>query len=230
MTWKPELLTPLGVGASMPTSKHLGLDPQLLDIQRAFSAAPVPHPHPAMEPGNRKHAAVSLILRGGPETEVLLVRRAESAGDPWSGHMALPGGRRDDSDTSLLHTAMRETLEETGLDLEGKGTGLGSLKPLEPNTTRLPPISIFPYVFGVPEGTEARVASPEIVEVLWVPLSYLSSPEASSSVNIPLGDLNREFPCFRVGKRVIWGLTYRILEEFFRLTGWGGPHLPPTPQ
>jgi len=201
----------------MPIPEPFLLDPRLSAIQRVFSSVPTPPRHPAAETGDRKHAAVSLILRGGSELEALLIRRAESEGDPWSGQMALPGGRRDPGDPDLLHTAMRETLEETGLDLHGAGKKLGSLEFLEPNTTRLPPISIFPFVFGVPGSTEAQVASSEIAEVLWVPLSYLYSPEASGTVGIPLGETPRTFPCFRVGERVIWGLTYRILQDFFRL-------------
>ena len=205
-------------------------DPRLTNLRAELLALEEGLESTPQGPSDRVHAAVSVVLREGKELDLLLIKRAVSEGDPWSGHMALPGGRRETSDTSLLHTAKRETLEETGLDLGAAGAGLGSLEPLEPNTFRLPPISIFPFVFGVPEGTEARVASPEIVEVLWVPLSYLSSPEALSTVKIPLGDLTRDFPCIRVGEHAIWGLTYRILKDFFRLMGWGDPDPLPTPQ
>jgi 8-oxo-dGTP pyrophosphatase MutT (NUDIX family) len=162
-------------------------------------------------------AAVSLVLRSGAEIEVLLIRRAEADGDPWSGHMALPGGRQDPSDLDLLHTAMRETLEETGVDLQEKGVALGRLDPLEPATYRLPPLSILPFVFDVPAGTDARPASPEVVQIFWVPLSLLCSPEASGTVEIPLEGGSRTFPCFRVEGNVVWGLTYRILRELERL-------------
>jgi 8-oxo-dGTP pyrophosphatase MutT (NUDIX family) len=42
------------------------------------------------------------------EAELLLIRRAEHPSDPWSGHMALPGGRNDPQDTSLYETVVRE--------------------------------------------------------------------------------------------------------------------------
>jgi 8-oxo-dGTP pyrophosphatase MutT (NUDIX family) len=168
----------------------------------------------------RAHAAVSLILRGEEELELLLIRRAVAEGDPWSGQMALPGGRRDASDPSLYHTAARETEEETGVSLETTGFPIGRLEPMTPATHRLPPILIFPFVFGVPSGTRAVVASREVDEVLWVPLSSFQQPEAQSTVGISYPDgTSRDFPCFRIEDRVVWGLTYRILTGFFRVLG-----------
>ena len=168
--------------------------------------------------GDRTHAAVSVVLREGKELELLLIKRAEADGDPWSGQMALPGGRRDPSDTSLLQTAMRETAEETSVFLGEGGVHLGRLEPAAPATTRLPPITIFPYVFGVPVGTEARVSSREVDEVLWVPLPELQKPGATGTIKIRYGDNgSREFPCMRFEGRVIWGLTFRILTGLFEI-------------
>ncbi len=168
------------------------------------------------EARNRVHAAVSLILRERDELEVLLIRRAEAEGDPWSGQMALPGGRRDPSDPNLMVTAIRETEEEVALRLEESGVHLGRLEALIPATKRLPPITIFPFVFGVPKNASAKASSREVDEVLWVPLSALRDPQAASTVEIHYGDADsRTFPCFRVQGRVIWGLTYRILTGFF---------------
>ena len=165
--------------------------------------------------GDRAHAAVSLILRTEEELELLLIRRAIAKGDPWSGQMALPGGRRDPSDPSLFHTAMRETKEETAVSLETAGFPIGRLEPMTPATHRLPPILIFPFVFGVPSGTQAAVASREVDEVLWVSLSSFQDPEALSTVEISYPEgTSRDFPCFRIEGRVVWGLTYRILTGF----------------
>lgn len=175
--------------------------------------------------GDRRHAAVSLVLRRRGGLEALLIRRARAEGDPWSGHMALPGGRRDRSDADLLATARRETLEETGVDLEGMGVSLGILDPLRPSTFRLPPLSIYPFVFAVPPGAIAKPSSHEVDEVLWTPLSVLFAPTARGTVRIPLGEISKDFPCLRVGGRVIWGLTYRILEDFLRRLDAGEPEL-----
>ncbi len=192
-------------------------DPRLLSL-RARLIPPEEDPH-ALPPGtgDRIRAAVSLVLRAGEELEVLLIRRAEAEGDPWSGDMALPGGRQDPSDPDLLRTAVRETLEETGVCLREEGWALGRLEPLAPVTRLTPPISILPFVFVVPEGTNAKPASPEVVQVFWIPLSVLWSPQASGTVEIPMDGGRETFSCFRVEGNVVWGLTYRILEELERM-------------
>lgn len=216
----------------MPDSTPFALDPRLATLQEAIPDLMESDLNPAAPEAEGDHAAVSLVLRAGREIEVLLIRRAEAEGDPWSGHMALPGGRRDPLDESLLQTAIRETLEETGIRLNQGGVPLGPLAPLVPSTRRLPPISIFPFVFGVPEGTRARAASPEVDEVIWTPISYLQSPQAYDTVEIPIGDENRSFPCLRVEGRIIWGLTYRILQDLFRVIreGRAQPTVQPTVQ
>ena len=188
-------------------------DPRLSVIQGGLTPAE-PSPFPATGEGIRAHAAVSLILRGGPELDILLIRRAKAEGDPWSGHIALPGGRREGGDRDLLHTAMRETMEETGVHLQARGVPLGRLGTVEPSTARLPLIAIHPFVFGVPEDTGAHAASREVDGVLWTPLSHFLDRSTHGTVEIPLGDVTRTFPCFHLEKGVIWGLTYRIFTNF----------------
>jgi 8-oxo-dGTP pyrophosphatase MutT (NUDIX family) len=189
----------------------------LADVLRSHESNLEPVP---AEAHDRIHAAVSLILREREELEILLIKRAEAEGDPWSGQMALPGGRRDPTDADLFKTAIRETEEEVALPLEGGGVHLGRLEAMIPATKRLPPITIFPFVFGVPKDTEAEVSSREVDEVLWIPLSSLQNAQAESTVEIHYPDGgSRTFPCLRVRNRVIWGLTYRILMGFFEILG-----------
>lgn len=194
-----------------------GPDPRLVLLQEALSAyasdADDP-PHPEREA--TIHAAVSLVVRAGATLDVLLIKRAQHEGDPWSGHMALPGGRRDPSDASLLDTARRETREETGLALDA-ALRLGRLEEVSPQSTRLPDLTIFPFVFGVPAGSDARVASREVEAVHWVDLETLRAPGTRCSVEVDLVGGARRFPGLRVGEDVVWGLTYRILLDFFRV-------------
>jgi 8-oxo-dGTP pyrophosphatase MutT (NUDIX family) len=83
-----------------------------------------------------KEAAVALVLRPHPDgdAELLFIRRATRAGDPWSGQIGLPGGRYEPADDLLETTALRETLEEVGLDLRAGGRVLGALDELRPRT------------------------------------------------------------------------------------------------
>ena len=193
-------------------------DARLRRLQDRLSRRPEAGTEPEPLEGYTE-AAVSLIIRASAELDVLLIKRAESERDPWSGHIALPGGRRDIGDMSLAHTAIRETSEETGVELSTSGSSLGRLKRVVPSHPNLPPITITPYVFGVPEHVEARVNSAEVDQVLWMPLPVLLDPKTRGTTTIPLPEGPADFPCYHVGGHTIWGLTFRILSEFGELAG-----------
>lgn len=160
-------------------------------------------------------AAVSLVLRGTEDLELLLIERARIPGDPWSGHMALPGGRREPTDDTLLDTAVRETREEVGIELAETGSlHLGRLEEVSPTSARLPSLSIHPFVFGVRPETGTHPSAREVASVHWVPVSSLRAAGAVEEVRVELRGEARDFPCFRVGGRPVWGLTYRILTRF----------------
>jgi 8-oxo-dGTP pyrophosphatase MutT (NUDIX family) len=138
--------------------------------------------------------------------------------------MALPGGRRDRTDASLLETAVRETREETGVDLDREGVNLGRLGGLAPESVHLPRLTIAPFVFGVSRDVPARVASPEVEAVHWVPVRTLAAPQTRGTHEIMIGGKATGFPCLNVTGEVVWGLTYRILIDFMeRLPGEHAP-------
>ncbi len=98
-----------------------------------------------------------------------MIKRAEFEGDPWSGQIALPGGRREEGDATLEETALRETFEETAIDVRAAGGGvLGTLDEVYPRTPVLPPIVVRPYVAVVPPNVSV-VPSHEVAEAFWVP-------------------------------------------------------------
>ena len=169
---------------------------------------------PPIREGDRFQAAVSVVIRGRGELDFLLIKRAKSERDPWSGHMALPGGRRDEMDDDLRHTARRETLEETGVDLARVGAALGRLDDVAPSSPQLPRLTISSFVFGVPANTEAWVASEEIEKIFWIPLDDLRKPDSHGTVEIPLPGGARDFPCYHVVGEQVWCLTHRILQHF----------------
>jgi 8-oxo-dGTP pyrophosphatase MutT (NUDIX family) len=169
-------------------------------------------------PGAQFQAAVSVVLRSAKGLDLLLIKRAHFDRDPWSGHMALPGGRRDPQDIDLKHTAIRETMEETALELGQGAQHLGQLKGLKPNSVRLPKLTITPFVFGVGRHAQAAVASPEIDQVFWVSLDELRGRGSNSYVEIPMPDgREQEFSCYMVEEEPVWGLTYRIISELLEL-------------
>jgi len=166
---------------------------------------------------HEREAAVALLVRAREQLEVLLIRRSEHESDPWSGHVALPGGRRAADDPDLLSTAQRETEEETGIPLARVGALLGRLDELAPRNPLLPPLVISPFVLAVPPATEAVPNQHEVAAAIWVPLSALRGDAAVSEILIELGDGTRRFPSIVFGDYVIWGLTHRILEQFLEL-------------
>jgi 8-oxo-dGTP pyrophosphatase MutT (NUDIX family) len=192
-------------------------------LREALAAYASDADDPPVREGESFQAAVSLVLRGREELDVLLIKRARRKGDPWSGHMALPGGRRSPDDASLLETAVRETREETGVDLNRSGVHLGRLAGVAPQSVHLPKLTIAPFVFGVPHDTPAHVASAEVDRIHWVPLGLLASPDVRGTLGITLPTgIEQRFPSLNVAGEVVWGLTYRILEDFLK-------HLPRGP-
>jgi 8-oxo-dGTP pyrophosphatase MutT (NUDIX family) len=190
--------------------------PRIVALREALARGPRAAGVPAGE-DEHPRAAVALVLRpAGSDLEVLLIRRADRDGDPWSGHMAFPGGRADPRDADTIATAVRETREEVGIDLAAAGEWLGALEELHPRSGA-PAIAVSPHVFAVPAGTEAR-PNEEVHRALWVPLASLSAPAAAAEhVHVAPGGARVRFPAYAVGPYVVWGLTYRMLSEFLAL-------------
>jgi 8-oxo-dGTP pyrophosphatase MutT (NUDIX family) len=160
----------------------------------------------------RRWAAVAAILVPDPDA-ILLIRRAERSGDPWSGHMALPGGRRTPADHDLIDTAVRETAEEVGFELE-RGQLIGQLDDVVPRTRVLPPVAVRPFVFRLDHRPAFRL-NDEVAAAAWVPLSTLLSPEGHGRVTVQLHDGARVVPAYRFEQSVVWGMTERILNLLF---------------
>lgn len=169
-------------------------------------------------------AAIALVLRPGATgaPELLMIKRAEMERDPWSGHVACPGGRQEPGDADLAQTAMRETWEETGVDLARVGRVLGTLDDISPRTPLLPPIVIRPFVVAVPSSVEI-VQSGEVAEAFWVPLAALRERAAWGISTIQVRGENREESTFTHGEYRVWGLTERVLRQ---LLGRMDEHIP----
>lgn len=165
-----------------------------------------------------KRAAVAAVLRDaarGPE--ILLIRRAEHPDDPWSGHMAFPGGREDPGDATLLSTAVRETREELALDLERSARLLGELD-LLPAVARgkRTGLTIAPYVFELTESTELT-PNYEVAEVLWAPIEGLLRGDYATTYPYRIEGQEVRLPAHEVEGRLVWGLTGRMLDMLLAL-------------
>ena len=163
-----------------------------------------------------KEAAVALVLRHSgiaDDLDLLLIRRAQRAGDPWSGQIGLPGGRFEPNDSSLEETAVRETIEELGLDVRQHGVILGALDELRPRTPVLPPIIVRPYVCVVRE-VPTLVPSDEVAEYRWVRVGELFHPETRVNTTVRVRDYPLRVDAFQVGDFTVWGMTERILSTF----------------
>ena len=179
--------------------------------------------------GLRRLAAIALVLRPGTgaaedaDPELLMIKRAEAEGDPWSGHIACPGGRMEPGDHDLEQTAIRETWEETGVDLARDGRVLGALDDISPRSPTLPPIIVRPYVAVVKPELEL-VQSSEVAEAFWVPLAALRERAAWGTAMVPVrGAGDRQVAVFRHGAYTVWGLTERVLRQFLEYLGPDGP-------
>ena len=183
-------------------------------LQQVLLARP---PAQIVRDSSRREAAVALLLRPRAELELLLIKRAVHDRDPWSGHMALPGGRRSTGDVDLRATAYRETEEEIGIALADHGEYLGALDEVAPVAPRLPPLIIAPFVVAVPEAIEPLSSSHEVEFAVWVPLSALRDPGAAGEMLFHFEGESRSLPSLHYGEHVIWGLTLRILNQFFEV-------------
>ncbi len=190
----------------------------LLDeIRQAFG---VHEPRCISEPGRRR-AAVAVVLRERAGTpEVLFIERAEHEGDPWSGHMAFPGGRVDPEDESPRLAAERETREEVGVDLAG-AESLGRLDDMQGHhAAASPSLVISAFVYHVEKPLRLEPNS-EVADAFWFPVGSLLDPDRHVQ-RARRESAGPQFPGILVGvpeRQVVWGLTYRFLEGFFQIVG-----------
>lgn len=172
---------------------------------------------PATDIGHRQASVLVLLGRDaatGPD--VLLQQRARGLRD-HPGQVSFPGGSWEDGDASPVETALREAVEETGLDPAG----------VDP-VAMLPRLLIPPSGFQV-TGVIAHWRRPsqvtavdraENAAVMRVPLARLADPGNRLIVRSPSG---WEGPAFALPGMVIWGYTGEILNAVLRAGGWELP-------
>jgi len=174
-----------------------------------------------------KRSAVAMILqvRQG-ELHILMIKRAEREGDPWSGHMAFPGGRMDKTDAHGYAVAVRETEEEVGLALGLQDQCLGRLTDLRTRPHRGTfGMAVSPFVFRL-EREVRFTPNHEVAEVVWVPLEFLLDTDNREQMEWKYKGVGIPMPCYMYEGRCIWGLSLMMLDELLDLVEGRNPKRP----
>jgi 8-oxo-dGTP pyrophosphatase MutT (NUDIX family) len=174
-------------------------------------------------------AAVTIVLRDGlQEVEALLIERTERPTDPASGQVAFPGGRVEESDGSLVVTALRELQEEVGIgqaDLAGPPRYVGT-----ENAARFGiKVSIFAARLGPAGHAPSALSAEEVAHVFWIPRSALG---VTRPVHRETTHGLAEVPATVYEGHILWGFSRRVIRGFFGLPledEWGGPAFAPDP-
>ena len=162
-----------------------------------------------------ERAAVAAVLRfdSAGDPWVLLMRRAQRQSDRWSGQVSLPGGREEAGDNTLQATAVRETREELGIDLEQNAELVGALDPVRAVARGRPTnLGIFPFVFFETRATKP-VLNQEAERAFWLPLRSAHSGALNHPFSYSNGNQRWQLPSWRFAGETIWGLTHGILTQ-----------------
>ncbi len=152
-------------------------------------------------------AAVAIVLVEREELSLLLIKKCEKEGYDWSGHMAFPGGRVDETDPTLLDTALRELFEEVGI-AESSVEQIASLGTFQ---THIKNLSVEAFLFLWQGRDEIKVHEAEVEWAIEVPLAQFLNHHLINEYGRKNPDelgLDLQYP---VGEHIVWGLTARML-------------------
>ena len=178
------------------------------------------HPPTAASEPDRLRAAVALCVVPDPDA-ILIIQRSAHPDDPWSGHMGLPGGRREDVDADLVDTAIRETMEELGVRLD-RSMLVGMLDDVYPRSQVTSPFLVRPFLFSLP-ARQPLTLSEEVASAEWLPIARLLDPALYQNVTLTLGGAERVVQGYVLDQeRFIWGMTERVLTPVLDVLRGGG--------
>lgn len=172
---------------------------------------------PAVDVAERQAAVLILLAtdgRAGPD--VLLQERASALRD-HAGEISFPGGSREPGDAGVAETALREAMEETGIDPTGVDA-LAVLPRLHIPPSRFDVTGILAH-WRAPSAVAAQDQA-ETVTTMRVPLRRLADP--ANRLCLETGSGWRG-PAFTIDGHLIWGYTGEILGALLHLGGWEQP-------
>lgn len=177
------------------------------------------HHRPVHRAGERRASVALVLALEGERAFLLFIERAHHPSDPWSGHMAFPGGHAEPADRDQVDTALRELGEEVGLRLDREQALVGCLDDLPGSAAGRPlDLVITPVLFAI-SAREPLTASDEVKEALWVALETLAEPGARLAHEVRFPEGSAVVPGLSLGDRVVWGLTLRMLDGLLTLLG-----------
>lgn len=238
MTHDPAALSPSGEPAFVPLSKLPGFDPRAVPVvgidshlppvrgERLLPAAlrhrfcspldwtPELRAEPRFSDRELREAAVLVPVVMREQPMVLLTERSTHL-STHSGQIAFPGGRRDDTDADLAHTALREAHEEVGLD-PARVEVIGHM----PSYTTGTRFVVTPVVALVAPDHRLALNAHEVADAFEVPLAFLMNPAHHHRHRIDVYGTPREFfsmPYMQgTTERFIWGATAGMLRNLYR--------------
>ncbi|HWU42532.1 MAG TPA: CoA pyrophosphatase [Bdellovibrio sp.] len=179
------------------------------------------HSHTPLDLSNdlKQYACVAIILRGPLHNlEVGYIQRAFNERDRWSGHIAFPGGKKEDSDFSDLGAALRETFEEVGIDLLPE-ENMGRLNDIQARKhgTKLE-FFVRPFVFYTEREFQIKTDPSEVAEFFWVPLFELLNPRRQTVYELRKDQVHIELPAISMDREMpLWGLTYVMTQNLLEV-------------
>jgi 8-oxo-dGTP pyrophosphatase MutT (NUDIX family) len=180
----------------------------------------------------RTQAAVALVVsEHAGDLTLLFIERAHHEDDRWSGDIAFPGGRVDPEDADPAGTAVRETLEEVGVSLEGRAP----IARLDDLVGYRESVLVSGFVYAV-AGRPDLHPNHEVANAFWLPLREIESPERQVMQAFDYRGSELVLPGLRVDPArpglkppVLWGLSYRFLEILMERCGRPIPGMPWDP-
>ena len=153
-------------------------------------------------------AAVAIIKCLSPKESFLILRRTAHPLDPWSGHFSFPGGRKDQKDSNLLETCIRETEEEAGIRLVPES--IQEQLPVTPAGRNVQnPIWVQPFIFVLQDKPSIVLNPKEVQSACWLNSEDFQDKNRHTDVELRAG---RMFAAFPLEDYYLWGFTYKLLK------------------
>lgn len=199
-----------------PTRRNDMLDRKITRIRHRLANH---QPEPSSVETTARAAVAMLLKPQARDLHMFFIHRAHHPLDPWSGHMAFPGGRQDPEDLDLSFTSYRETKEEVGIDLNLHSEYLGRMTELQAMARGRPiSMTVSPFIYLVSPEVSPQPDPVEVQDIIWVPLSFMQQKGVERLVSRPMPDGSAiEVPALEYGGKTIWGLTYRMMRGFLEL-------------